>query len=140
MSIEKNIESIALSLHTMSLILAKMAGDQVSVPSPEPAAEEEKATAKKPTATSKTSSKASSTTKGAKAKKETVESESEPETSSEPALTLADVRKALGALQKKTDADTARGVLYNVGGASTLSQLKPDLFAAVIDAAVEGTK
>lgn len=53
---------------------------------------------------------------------------------------LTDVRKALGALQKKTDAATARGVLKDTGKVGTLSKLDEDLYQAVIDAAEEATE
>lgn len=49
--------------------------------------------------------------------------------------TADDVRSALVSLQKRTTPDTARALLKDVGGADTLRSLKPDKYAAVIEAA-----
>jgi hypothetical protein len=50
------------------------------------------------------------------------------------AYTADDVRSALVALQKRTTPETARALLKSVGGADTLRALKPEHYAAVIDA------
>lgn len=54
-------------------------------------------------------------------------------------LTKEDVRTALQALQKSTDASTAKAVLQTYG-ATTLGTLDTDNYAKVIEACVNGTK
>lgn len=130
MTIESSLERIALALEQLA---------RVDEPAPEkPAASGKsggsKSTASKPS-TRSNSKKGTQKPSGAKDSKK--EPEKEPEKEEEEGPTLADVRKALTALQKNTDAATARSVLKEVGKAATLSQLDEDLYQAVIDAAAE---
>ena len=48
---------------------------------------------------------------------------------------IEDVREALVKAQERVGADKARKILKDVGGTQTLGQLKPEKFAAVIEAA-----
>lgn len=121
MSIENSLERIATALE----IMAGNAGSSPESTAPEKAA------------SGSGSRKTSSTSKSSKSSKSSKPSGSGSGKKEEKSdLTVADVRKALTALQKRQDAATAKKVLEEAGGgALTLSKLKPEKYAAVIEAA-----
>ena len=138
MTIEATLERIADALE----ILAGSAPPVAAAPAEEtPAAPK----AKKPTAAEKKKAAAAAAAEAAAAEAEEEETEAETETETEveaPAaatqstqpLTIEGVREALKALQKVTNAATAKGVLSDFG-ASTLSELDESTYADVIAAA-----
>lgn len=88
-------------------------------PEPEPAPEPEPEPAPAPKAKGKAAPKAKTKTKA----------EASPE------VTRMDVRAALVRLAELTSQNEARAVLESVGQANTISDLDPDLYAEVVDAA-----
>lgn len=131
MAIENTLERIAVALETLAAGQGLVAGTTVTVT---PTEEKPK---RKPR-------------KGSKASKETSEkpteavtestSTSEPEKSeesSEPEVTIADVRTALTRLQNAVDGAAARKVLSTKGGNGALSKVKPAKYADVVAAANE---
>lgn len=98
----------------------------------------EKPPAKKPTGSSSGTQQPTTGSKRGGKKQETAASAKD--TDGTPAkLTKEDVRKALQALQKSTDASTAKAVLKKYG-ATTLGTLDADQYYKVIEACVNGTK
>lgn len=127
MTIEATLERIADALE----ILAGSAPPVAAAPAEEtPAAPKaKKAAAKKPAAEKKTAEAAPA------AEEKTEEAAPEPAaTQSTRPLTIEGVREALKALQKLTNAATAKGVLSDFG-VSTLSELDEATYADVIAAA-----
>lgn len=121
MSIENTLERIAVALETIAT--------GGSLPKP---VELSKVVRSKPAKEATSSSKAKDTTKPAGKPSKPAASSTDkggPE--------IADVRKALGALQKVTSPDDARALLKEVGKSPTMSKLAEDMYQAVIDAALE---
>ena len=120
MTIEATLERIADALEIL-------AGSAAPVETPKAPAK--KAAAKKPAAEKKTAEAAPA------AEEKTEEAAPEPAaTQSTRPLTIEGVREALKALQKLTNAATAKGVLSDFG-VSTLSELDEATYADVIAAA-----
>lgn len=126
MSIENSLERIADALE----IIAKAKAD----PAPA-AAEAATEPAAKPAAKPSKPKATKSEKPAAKPKAKEPEDEGDDDGDENQGPYLADVRKALTDLAKRTDGDTARGVLKDVGGADTLSKLPEAKYKDVIEAA-----
>ena len=127
MTIEATLASIDGSLISIATSLELIAG---AAPAPTKAAAKPKAT------------KAVKKAAPKEEQKEEPKEEPKPTTKKADAPKgpkLADVRTALGALQKATSSNDARALLAAVGGEPTLSKLPLDMYQAVIDAAAVAT-
>lgn len=123
MTIENTLERIAVALESIA------AGPGTTSTSPgKPAKDTSSA---KPKPTSKPADKPTSKSTAGKASKPTATS-----STTEDGPKIADVRKALGAVQKAFDSDTARALLKEAGEAATMSKLSEDMYQTVIDAAM----
>lgn len=125
MTIEATLQSIAVDLKRIADAIEGRSTLGTSVPGPDPeAAANNPGKAEKPTKPTKPAN----SSKGKK---------SPPAEDADEGPSLDEVRKALTALQKATDAATARAVLSDVGGATTLSKLAKDKYQDVIDEATD---
>lgn len=131
MTIEAHLQSIDASLKTIATALTALAEGAGA-----PVSKETDTKPEKPTRSRSSGSSKPANTKGSSAKPENKSPPPEKDGGSDDdGPDLADVRKALTALQKVTNAAAAKKVLKETGGATTLSKLDKGKYQDVIDEA-----